>query len=188
MKNKVTIIHRWEGNPESDWYPNLKSELRTKGFDVIVPEMPNTLAPRINEWVSKLRQIIPNPDSNTHFVGHSIGCLAILHYFETLPENTKVGNVLLVAPWTRLKPIIKEEEGAMEIAISWITSSIDWKKAKNIPSKYTAIFSTNDPYVYLEDQSLFKDKLNAEIIIQQNQGHFTNKDVMVKILNILNLF
>ncbi|KKQ37224.1 MAG: hypothetical protein US53_C0024G0012, partial [Candidatus Woesebacteria bacterium GW2011_GWA1_37_7] len=47
--------------------------------------------PKIKEWVPFLQENMSNPDEETHFVGHSIGCQTILRYLETLSEKTKVG-------------------------------------------------------------------------------------------------
>ena len=50
MKKRVFIVHGWDFNPKMNWYPWLKKELERKGFDVMVPEMPNTSEPEINAW------------------------------------------------------------------------------------------------------------------------------------------
>ena len=43
---RVFIIHGWTGKPEGDWFPWLKQELETKGFQVQIPEMPDTEKPK----------------------------------------------------------------------------------------------------------------------------------------------
>ena len=37
---------------------------------------------------------------------------------------------------------------------------------------FFCIFSDNDPYIPLSDAEIFKDNLNAKIIIEHNKGHF----------------
>jgi uncharacterized protein len=172
---KAIIIPRWEGTSQSDWYQWLKSKLQTKDFSVELPDMPNIDKPQIEAWVSKL-QSIATPDENTYLVGHSIGCQTILRYLETLQLGEKVGGIVLVAPWTKLKPIILEEDGADEVAKPWLETPFDWDKIKSHCSKVTAIFSTDDPYVYIDEQVLFKEKLDANIIVMANMGHFTEED------------
>jgi len=77
---KAIIVHGWAYNPESGWYPHVKKELESKGFHVQVPEMPNPEEPKINDWISKLKETIPNPDQETYFIGHSVGCQTILRF------------------------------------------------------------------------------------------------------------
>ena len=51
MAKRVFIIHGWEGFPEEGWFPWLKSELEAKGFEVFVPQLPESSNPRILNWV-----------------------------------------------------------------------------------------------------------------------------------------
>src|SRR3989344_2952524 len=97
MNKRVFVIHGWGGGPEEGWFPLLKNELQGHGLEVIVPAMPNTDNPKIEEWVSSLAKMVGQPDENTFFVGHSIGCQAILRYIESI--NKKVGGAVFVAGW-----------------------------------------------------------------------------------------
>lgn len=94
-EKRVFIVHCWDGKPNTRWYPWLKKELEKKGFEAYVPAMPNTQHPRMNAWVNHLKKVVGTPDKNCYFVGHSVGCIAILRYLET--TNTKVGGVVMVA-------------------------------------------------------------------------------------------
>ena len=96
---RMFIVHRWDGTPKSDWYPWLKKELEKKGFKVEVPEMPNTSEPKINDWVAHLKKVVGKLDSKTYFIGHSIGCQAIMRFLEKEDYNGKVGNIVFVAGW-----------------------------------------------------------------------------------------
>ena len=59
MNGKVVIIHRRAGSSKKDWYPWLEQELKQRNFEVVIPEMPNSHIPKINEWVEVLsKQII----------------------------------------------------------------------------------------------------------------------------------
>ena len=149
--------------------------------------MPNTEEPEIEAWVSELFKICPNPDKNTYFIGHSIGCQTILRYLERLPKWSSVGDVILVAPWTKLKPIIKKEERAEKIAEPWIKTPIKWDYVKSKANKFTAIFSTNDYYVYSDEKKLFKQSLNADTMLIKNKGHFTDEDKVTKLPELLKL-
>ena len=82
----VVIIHRWSGGPKDDWRPWLKSALEEIGCEVVVPDMPDTEIPVIEKWVAKFVDVVGIPDRHTYFVGHSIGCQAILRYLETIHE------------------------------------------------------------------------------------------------------
>jgi len=127
--------------------------------------MQDTEHPKIDAWVSKLREIAGKVDEDTYFIGNSIGCQTILRYLQELPEESKVGGVLFVAGWVNL--ILKEieKEGVMEIAKPWLETPINWAKITKHTKNFIAIFSDDDQYVPLSDSEIFKEKLGAEIIV-----------------------
>jgi len=124
---RVFIIHGWDGSPEEPMHKWLRKELEEKRFKVIVPEMPNSEEPEIKTWTDKLKEIVINPDKNTYFIGHSIGCQAILRYLENLDAKIKIGGAIFIAPWISLNTkIIEEEDGkeSVEIAKPWLETPI----------------------------------------------------------------
>lgn len=130
MAKKVYIIHGWYDSSAGCWFPWLKKELESKGFAVEAPDMPNTKTPKINEWVGLLKTIANLPNKDTYFVGHSIGCQTILRYIADLPDGTKAGGVLLVAPWLSSLTDLNEEE--LEIARPWLETPINWGASRHI--------------------------------------------------------
>ena len=54
QNKKVFIVHCWDGKIEDGWYPWLKKLLEEKGVSVVMENMPNTEAPVIKDWTSKL--------------------------------------------------------------------------------------------------------------------------------------
>jgi len=190
-KQRVIIVHGWDGSPNEPMLKWLKNNLEDS-FEVIVPNMPNPAEPKIKDWVDKLKEVAGNIDENTFFVGHSIGCQAVLRFLQTI--NQKAKGIVLIAPWINLdmKTIEEEGEEVKEIAKPWMETSINWKKIKNNIGKAVCIFSDNDCYVPLSDANIFKEKLNAEIIIEHNKGHFDpssgvrdNPAALDKILEII---
>jgi len=186
---RVFIIHGWEGHPEEGWLPWLKKELEQRDFEVFVPAMPDTDEPKIEEWIPFLENLVGKPDENTYFVGHSIGCQAILRYLEKL-NGKKVGGAIFVAGWFNLsefsfKEEPSEEEKSRNIAKPWIKTPINFEKIKETTNNFVAIFSDNDPYVPLENKDIFKEKLDAEIIVEHNKGHFRGEEDNIKELPIV---
>jgi len=174
MKKRVFIAHGWEGSPESNWFPWLKQELEIKGFEVHVPQLPDTNNPRIEKWVPALAQVVGTPDENTYFIGHSMGCQAIARYLSSLPEEAKVGGVIFVAGF--FKRLTGLEEGEEETSNHWLNTPLDLEKVRAHLLKSIAIFSDNDRYVPLDNQDDFHDKIGSEIITMKQMGHFSGDD------------
>ncbi|MFH1376623.1 MAG: alpha/beta hydrolase [Candidatus Woesearchaeota archaeon] len=185
---RFIIIHGWDGNSEEPMLKWFKEKIKKKGFNVSVPEMPNSAEPKIEEWVQKIKEVVQEPNSETNFIGHSVGCQGILRYLESINPKFKVGRLILIAPWMYLNEKTIEEEGeeVKEIARPWMETPIDWNKIKeHLEEKPICIFSDNDPYVPLSNENLFKEKIGAEVVIEHNKGHFTVSDGVEKLPIIL---
>ena len=184
---RIFLIHGWEGHPNNNWFPWLKRELEKRKFNVNVPSMPNPSEPKIETWVSYLAKQVKKADENTYFVGHSIGCQTIMRYLEI--KQNKIGGCVFVAPWMSLdeKTIEEEGEDILEIAKPWIETPVDFDKVKKTTNKFIAIFSDNDPYVPLKENSkVIRIKLGAEIIIEKDMGHFDDEAGIKKLPSVLN--
>lgn len=180
---KIVLVHRWDGTPDNDWYPWLKGQLEAKGFEVLVPLMPNTSEPDIGAWVHHLREVVGTPDIDTYFIGHSIGCQTILRYLATLPSSVRVGGIIFVAGWFTLQNL--EDEDAEAIAQPWVETPIDFSKVMEKTAKISVFLSDNDPYVSSDHVGLFEKNLCAKIIRERGKGHFTAEDGVTEMPEVI---
>src|SRR3989338_11136955 len=97
MSKRVFLIHGWEGKPDNHWFPWLSWERKARGFEVHALSMPHSDNPKVSEWVAAIKDAVGRPTAATYFVGHSLGCIATLRYFEKLPEKARVGGAGFVA-------------------------------------------------------------------------------------------
>jgi uncharacterized protein len=168
MPKRVFFIHGWGGTAVEGWRPWLKEQLEAKNFTVLNLTMHNTNYPQMNEWLDSLQKTVVTPDKNCYFVGHSLGCITILHFMESLKEGQKIGGALLIAAFT-------DDLETKELK-NFFTKDINWKKIKIHCPKFTALLSDNDPYVDISYGDIFKEKLKAKIIVSHNMGHFSAAD------------
>ena len=170
---RVFIIHGWSGSPEADWLPWLKKEWESRGIWTAVPFMPNPDEPVIDHWINHLAKVVGVPDRETYFVGHSIGCQAILRYVEH--GGSHIGGAVFVAGWFHLTNMETDEE--KRIAKPWLETPIDFEKVRALIPQSVAIFSDNDPDVPLAiNRSIFESQLGSQIIVESAKGHFTGSD------------
>lgn len=168
---KVIIVHGWGGTSEEGWFPWLKRKLESKGFTVVIPQLPDAENPHIKTWVPVLATAVGKPDEDTYFVGHSMGCQTIIRYLETLGEGEKVGGAIFVAGFVRpLTGLESEEEEA--ISREWTQAPINFGLVRSRLGRSIALFSDNDPWVQVENAEDFKEKLGSEVIIRSGCGHF----------------
>ena len=183
---KIYLVHCWDGTSSDGWYPWLEEKINDKNDNLNKFDMPNTANPKIDEWVDYLNNKVDLLNEETYFIGHSIGCQAILRYLET-KEITKIGGILLVAPWLDLLPEAIEDEDSYNTAQPWINIPIDFEKVKQFTNNISCIFSDNDYFVSLEQEKEFRNKLNAKIVIVNNKGHISQDDDVYELQEILDL-
>lgn len=142
-----------------------KKELEEKGFDVQVPEMPETVNPKLSGWLPKLKKVVGKAGEDVFLVGHSLGCITIMRYLENLSDNEKVGSVVFVAGFT-------DDLGYKELT-NFFEIPINFEKIRSKANHFVAIASDNDPYVALKYSDILKDKLGAKVIIKHSMKHFS---------------
>ncbi len=185
MRKRIIIVHGWSGSPEDNWLPWLKLELeKFRNDEVLVPSMPDTDNPIVEKWVKKLREVVSVPDTNTYFVGHSIGCQTILRYLETI--NQSVGGAVFVAGWFNLENM--EDENEEKIAKPWIETPIDLEKVKSVLPKSTLIISDNDPYGCFEENKKEFAKIVSRTLVLHDVEHITDSkypEILSETLSLL---
>lgn len=182
----IYLIHGWSGNPNNAWFPWVKEKLEEKGFLVYSLEMPDRDHPKIEPWVSKIKETVISPDENTHFIGHSIGCQTIMRYLET--SEKPVGKIVLVAPFFSLIGTEEDTDEEKELAKPWLETEINTDKVKINCKEIVCIFSDNDPVVSLDQKEIFEKRLNAKTIIEHNMGHFSDDDGVLKLQSVVDQY
>jgi len=176
MSKKAVLIHGWEGSPDLAWFPWLRQKLEHDNWEIIAPQLPNPAKPQMDLWLEHLDKLLPNVDENYFLVGHSLGCITILRFLERLHADTKVGGATLVAGFN-------SNLGYAELN-SFFPNDIDWSKIKLHCDKFVAIHSDNDPFVSTHYADIFKEQLNAQIILEHGAGHFSEEDKIDKMPSI----
>ncbi len=172
MKRRVFIIHGWDSFPGDAWLPWLKGELSSHGYDVIVPAMPTPLIPMIDAWVGHLREVVGDLRASDIFVGHSVGCQAILRYLEPQSDASVAVPVVCVAGWFTLNGLETEDE--RQIARPWLETPIDFATVKKVCNPLHVILSDDDPYVALDEtKRIFETALGGHVLVQHGMGHFS---------------
>lgn len=182
---RVFIIHGWDGRPDEGCFPWLKKRLEEDGFTVYAPAMPDPLRPEIHSWTTFLKDQVGVPDGETILVGHSIGAQTVLRFLASLSEGISIGGVVLLAPWVHLTEASYESEEDRQIARPWLETPMAWEEIKTHCPKFISIFSDDDPLVPLSDAQIFKDKLGATIVIENNKEHFSGSSGIKELPSLL---
>ncbi len=185
MSKRIFIVHGWSGHPLEGWFPWLKTELEKKGFAVFVPQLPGADHPKIENWVPALAAAVGTPDTETYFVGHSMGCQTIARYAAMLGEGQILGGAVFVAGFFKR---LTGFEAPNELIIwdTWRLAPLDLATVKIHLPKSIAIFSDNDLLVSADNQADFKNKLGSKIIVEHEMGHFSGSDGVLELPVVFN--
>jgi len=170
---RVVLVHGWAGRPEGGWFPWLKAELEKRGFTVLAPELPETEDPQIENWVPTLAAAVGEIDSDTYFIGHSMGCQTIARFLANQEAGEAAGVLFVAGFFDSLTLDDDEDEAVWE---KWRTAPLDLARVKARAPRSIAMFSDDDEYVPLSNAERFKNELASEIMIERDKGHWSFSD------------
>lgn len=169
MKHAI-IVHGFKSRPDTNWKPWLAKELEQEGFAVDIPEMPDTTKPVASAWNKRLSDAVGTPSDVTYLIGHSLGCITILRYLETLNDDHKIGACVLVAGFGER---FQRYDGGHD---TFFDHELNWMKIRQHCDRFIVIHSDDDPNVEIEQLELLTEKLNAKAIRLHGMGHFGSDD------------
>lgn len=161
-KKNIIIIHGTGETPEYMWLPWVKKHLEEKGYNVSVPQLPNTDDPKLEEQLDFcLKNMKFDPE--TIVIGHSSGCPLILAILEKIP--VKIKQAILVAGYS--VQLGTDPEGTKNIKENY-----DWDRIKGRCDEFVFLNSDNDPWGCDDKQGKAMQKeLGGKFILMRGQGH-----------------
>ncbi len=174
MEKRVVLVHGWGGGPNGGWFSWIRAQCEHNGITVTAPQLPHSDTPKREDWVGELIKSVGILDEQTYFIGHSLGCQTILHYLSQYKENSRAGGAIFVAGFFDTLNGISEEE--LMLWEKWHSATLDAEKIKAHLKQSLALFSDNDPYVPLQEERLFREKLDTRTLILHDKGHFSGED------------
>ncbi len=183
-KSKIIIIHGFGGYAEKNWFPWLKQELETKGFEVFVPNLPNSDQPDLAAWVAELEKLPLKESEPVMIVAHSLGAPTACKYISQ--ANLKVRKLILVAPTFKSGDFsyLKEQdftEDDIAILENFGEAGLNFSKIKNQIQETSIFLSEDDPLIPLRAQADYTE-LKPNVTIFKNKGHFSKNHGNVTIL------
>lgn len=171
--NHAIIIHGWGADSSSNWFPWLASQLREKGWNVTVPDFPNTEWPKLYEWLNYFEDVVARPrraqkadqgSATTVLIGHSLGVPFILRWLErSTSAATPIKTAYLVAGFH--KPL------GFPATENFVDKPFEWERIKSNCKKFIVINSDNDPYIPREIGKELVEKLGVKEILEHNGAH-----------------
>ena len=116
-------------------------------------------SPSCNDWTEGINKAISGYDLSTVvLIGHSLGCMAIVHWAQKY--NQKIKGAMLVAPSDVKAP-----------QYTFSTIGFDPIPLFKIDFKTIIVASTNDEWISMERAEFFAEKWGSEFIDIGKAGH-----------------
>lgn len=159
----VIIVHGIGGNPGENWFPWLKQELKSKGFQVHIPHFPDGNPLSFHAWLDAFHAYEYALGKDCIVIGHSLGVaflLSILRDFEAKAA-------FFVAPaWGKTN-------NEFTPAIAPIADrTFDWNQIRKNCKEFYIFHSDNDPYLPLERAETLSRHLQCDVTVIPGAGHF----------------
>ena len=164
---KIVLIHGKDTNPFEKWYPWFVEKVRDQNLEIIVPKLPDSSNPLLEDWLKEINKT--NPDKNTVLIGHSRGGMAILRWLERLPPSKGVQKVILIAT---NNPSVNEKNQEKTTRGFYECGDYDFEKIKTHCEQFVVIHSKDDSWVPFEAGELNAKGLNAKFILFEDKNHF----------------
>lgn len=160
------LIHGIDGNPDECFYPWLRQQLEKDSHKVYAWQLPLPPKASLNNWLKALKPRLKLVNSETVFVGRSIGPAFILRLLEI--TKVKVKAAFLVAGFCSdiglpdFTPLIKP----------FIDKPFDWQKIRNNCGRFFVYSSDNDPFVPLQKGEELARNLDTKLTLVKGAEHF----------------
>lgn len=167
MIDRVVITPRWGASAGDDWYPWLAAELADVGAVVIAPLCPTPDMPRIADCLSALDEVGAADPARTMFVGHGVGCQALVRWMADRHVG-RVGGLLCVAGWWTVDNPSPELQ-------PWLDEPLHASAIRDAAPRMTVLLSDDDPCTadWTRTRRDWEKRLGARVTVLPGAGHFT---------------
>jgi len=175
-KPKVLVIHGIGANSKDNWFPWFKLAVEQKGYEVIIPDLPNSKTPTIAEWIGALKKLNITKNDKLTIVAHSMGAPTAIEFIRK--SNLYVNKLILVAPTGKEQSkknwdTLRQYPRAKEVIQTFNKANNDINNIEHLIDKTVIYISGNDPYI---PQSVTKsyEPLHPLVKTCKNRGHFNS--------------
>lgn len=167
MIERVVVMPRWSGTPESDWYPWLRAALGEWGGALDVLTLPDKDAPRIEACLAAIEAAVDEATlGSTLLVGHSVGCQVMVRWLARR-SGARAAGLLAVAGWWSV-------DAPWPSIVPWIESPVDTERARAAVERVVVLLSDDDPFTadHAANARAWVARMGAEVRAVPGAKHF----------------
>ena len=169
------LIHGIDGNPDECFYPWLRQQLEKDGHKVYAWQLPLPPKASLDNWFKVFKPRLKFVNSETVFVGRSIGQAFILRLLERI--DIKVKAAFLVAGFCS-DIELPQHRYLIRPVSTFINKPFDWQKIRSNCYRFFIYNSDNDPFVPLKRGKELAKNLSTELTLVKGAEHFLFKEFL----------
>ena len=163
---KAVILHGTDGRPSHNWFPWIKSELESRGFEVWIPKLPNNHTPNRKAY----NDFLLNSDwdfTNNLVIGHSSGAVSVLNLLED-ERCPSIDIGILVGAWSHMDETDLDREQFKDL---FPGGGFNFPKIKAKCKKLVFLHGDDDSFCPLDQAKWLANQTNNDIIIIPGGQH-----------------
>lgn len=178
LSQVALIIHGWNDDPTAGWLGWLNVQLGKRGYQVRAPHLDNRERPLLKRWRAQLSPLMQDLNERSIIVAHSLGCFIVLRLLESISMTSPIGQVVLVSGFY---------DAPGEAVTRFFEPEPNWPHIRQQAKRFTCVYSDNDAIVTPDRTHRLVHKLDAEIVMLADKGHFLGSKGMKTLPEILEL-
>lgn len=171
---RVFIVHGYGATAANHWFGWLQGQALARGAEAVALTLPDSENPDFAAWQQGLHEAIGMPQADDIFVGHSLGCISLLHYL-TAMSPARIGGLVLVSGFVdKLPGFAAIGDFSMDGFIA--KARVDVARVAAMTADITCVISENDHVVPAALSRGLAERLHARMVSVAQGGHFLGRE------------
>jgi len=167
---RVLGLHAFKDDSHDAFWDWLKGEVKNRGGDLTVLDLPDSSAPDIEKQVEYILENFKF-DEGTVIVTHSLGGVAAMKLLPRL--DVRIAKLVMAAPPLRVEFLDGVERPALDDACDW---RFDFEAISEKVSEVVVLADEDDPIVPREHVETIARELMGELrVVRASSGHFNGE-------------
>lgn len=167
MKRAI-ILHGTDGTPSDNWFPWLKAKLESEGYEVWVPQLPDSHTPNAAVYADFLFGHDWDMTDNI-VIGHSSGAVEVLNLLMD-QRCPRVKHAVFVGAWAGGIPNGYEVDNKQFVNL-FPPDGFDFAAIRSHADKLLFLHGNDDPYCPLEQAQYLAEQLDASLTVMGGGHH-----------------
>jgi predicted alpha/beta hydrolase family esterase len=163
---RIVVAHGYLADPSRHWFPWLVEHYGADTLSVL--ELPDPDEPDLERWVHAASAGVGDIDEETVLLGHSLGCVTLLHVLNRREQPWRLGGLVLVSGFVDRLPNLPKLDPFTE-------EPLDLDRVRRRTATRHVVRSDDDGTVDPALTDRMAALLDAPVTVVPGGGHFVDR-------------